>query len=86
MKTAEQLRELAGAVNPGIALAQSMNILCTDAAENRGKTSLSYLIHKAEHNSADIDWAISEMVAKGFIIDVDEEASNDEWLQLIIKW
>ena len=86
MKTAEQLRELAGAVNPGITLAQSMNILCTDAAESRGKTSFSYLIHKVDHKSEDIDWAISEMVAKGFSIDVDEAASNDEWLQLIIKW
>ena len=86
MKTAKELRELAGSVNPGITLAQSMNILCEDAAERHGRTRFEYIIRKEDHESKSIDWAISEMVANGFSVDVNESESNNEWLHLVIKW
>jgi len=85
MKTAQELRGIASTVEPGMNLAERINLICQDQAE-RGKVSYVYLVHNDDYTSKDIDFAVSELVAKGFSVEFLTDGIVPTFTELKITW
>ena len=86
MKTAKELREIALGAEPGIKLAESMNLVCSSIATDTGQTYYEYIVDNYIYESKSIDFAISEMVAIGFSVEVLKGKKIGHFTTLLIKW
>jgi hypothetical protein len=84
MKTANEMRAIAETKSTSEHLIKMIMILVQSAAES-GETSYSYTLRKNQYELKDIDWAISELVAKGYDCDFTENVTPS-FHELNIHW